>query len=213
MPSRLILFCLGILACSCFALNVPMARAADVGSVTRIRGDASAEASGQKRALRQDSHIALGDRLTTGDDARLEVKFADGTMLTLGEKADFTIDELSIGSQSGTALFTRKAGAILLAGGDIAKLPVHKIEIAGNAGTIGIRGTKVWGGVVKPNSLLDVFLIEGVVEVRTPTGTVILDKAGLGTSVTDANGKPADPIQWKPALRDQAIATVSFDQP
>ncbi len=126
--------------------------------------------------------MELGDRLLTGPGARLEVKFTDNTVLTLARKADFTIDELSVGKESGAALFTRKAGAMLLAGGDIAKLPVHKIEIASNAGTIGIRGTVVWGGVVKDKSLLDVFLIEGAVEVRTPGGTVVLDKPGLGTS-------------------------------
>lgn len=213
MPSRTLLFCFAIVPLCIGAFGF-VAEAASIGSVTRIRGDASAEATNhEKRILSQDAAVELGDRLLTGPGARLEVKFTDNTVLTLGEKADFTIDELSVGKESGAALFTRKAGAMLLAGGDIAKLPVHKIEIASNAGTIGIRGTVVWGGVVKDKSLLDVFLIEGAVEVRTPGGTVVLDKPGLGTSVGAVGGKPDDPIQWQPALRDRAIATVSFDAP
>ncbi len=189
------------------------AQAAGVGNVVRVRGEASAEASGQARTLAEGAAIALGDRLKTGPGARLEVRFSDGTDLTLGERADFTIDELSVGSDKGTALFTRTAGAMLMAGGAIAKLPQHRIEIASNAGTIGIRGTTVWGGIIKPGSLLDVFLIEGAVEVRTAAGTVVLDRAGLGTSVTAAGGAPQVPSSWADALRDSALATVSFNAP
>jgi hypothetical protein len=213
MPSRFFLICLGIIVISADFLWVGAAYAAIVGSVTRIQGDASALLSSETRHLTEGSAIQVGDRLQTGADARLEVTFIDGTMLTLGERADFTVDELSIGQERGTALFTRLAGAIVLAGGDIAKMPQHKIEIASNAGTIGIRGTKVWGGVVKPGSLLDVFLIEGEVEVRTPGGTVVLNQPGEGTSVTAMGRAPDTPLQWRPALRDQALATVAFTAP
>ena len=102
---------------------------------------------------------------------------------------------------------------MLLAGGAIAKMPHHRLEIAGNAGTIGIRGTTVWGGVIKPGSLLDVFLIEGAVEVRTAAGTVLLDRVGQGTSVTAMGGAPQQPTSWAEALRAGALATVSFDRP
>ncbi|HEY1722469.1 MAG TPA: FecR family protein [Magnetospirillaceae bacterium] len=205
-------WCVAILTLCCGLMTAPT-EAASIGSVTRIRGDASAESSGQKRNLTKDAEIDMGDRLTTGPAARLEIKFADGTTLTLGEKADFTIDDLTISKDSGIALFTRKAGAVLLSGGDIAKLPNHKIEIASNAGTIGIRGTTVWGGTIKDKSQLDVFLIEGAVEVRSPGGTVVLDKPGLGTSIGTIGAKPDDPTQWQTALRDRAVATVSFDAP
>lgn len=194
-------------------LSAEAANAASVGTVTRLRGEATAVTAGTTHPLAQNGQIELGDRIQTGPDARLEVKFTDGTVLTLGEKADFTIDELTLTPQEGIGLFTRTAGAILMAGGDIAKRPNHRIEINGNAGTIGIRGTQVWGGTIKDGSLLDVFLVEGLVEVRNAGGTVVLDKPGLGTSVTAAGSSPAAPVQWAPALRDKAIATVSFDAP
>ena len=190
-----------------------VAQAAAVGSVVRLQGEAEAQAGGRSHALARGAEIDLGDRLTTGPGARLEVKFTDGTDLTLGERADFTIDALTMSADSGTELFTRAAGALLLAGGEIARLPRHRIEIASSAGTIGIRGTTVWGGVVKPGSLLDVFLLEGAVEVRTSAGTVVLDRPGHGTSVTAIGGAPQPPISWAPALRRAAIATVSFNSP
>jgi hypothetical protein len=197
------------------AVTIPVssADAAGVGAVLRLRGEATAQAAGQTRTLAQGTEIDLGDRLKTGPGARLEVKFSDGTDLTLGENADFTIDALAVSGDTGTALFTRAAGALLLAGGEIAKLPQHRIEIASSAGTIGIRGTTVWGGTIKPGSLLDVLLIEGAVEVRTAAGAVVLDQPGLGTSVTAAGGAPQIPTSWAQALRANALATVSFDTP
>jgi hypothetical protein len=201
-----------------FALAAPLflanlAAAEPAGTVVRLRGEASADASGQSRALAVNAPIEIGDRLHTGSGARLEVKLLDGTDITLGEKADFTIDRLSLSEDQGIGLFTRAAGALRLVGGDITKKPEHKLEVASNVGTIGIRGTDFWGGAIKPGSLLDVFLIEGAVEVRTPGGTVVLDKPGLGTSITRQGAAPLAPNQWAAALRDRAIATVSFDAP
>jgi hypothetical protein len=193
--------------------DLTSAQAAAVGTVTRLRGEANAQAAGKTHALAESGEVDMGDRLLTGPGARLEVKFVDGTVLTLGEKADFTIDELTVTPGKGVALFTRVTGAIRLVGGDVTKQAEHKMEVASNAGTIGIRGTDVWGGTVKPGSQLDVFLIEGAVEVRNAAGTVVLDQAGLGTSVTAAGGAPVAPTQWPQALRDRAIATVSFDSP
>ncbi len=118
VPVRLIALSAALICC---LIGTMEAEAAAVGSVTRLRGDANALTAGQSRILAQDAEIDLGDRLQTGPNARLEVKFLDGTMLTLGEKADFTIDALTYTPKEGTALFTRLDGAIRLIGGEIAK--------------------------------------------------------------------------------------------
>src|SRR5262249_36507220 len=120
------------------ASAVTLAKGAPAGTVVRARGEVSAVLDGVSRTLAEGATIELGDRLKPGAGARIEVKFLDGTTLSLGEKADLTIDELSMGDGKGTALFTRTAGAIRLIGGAIAKEPEHKMEIATNAGTLGI---------------------------------------------------------------------------
>ena len=181
-----------------------------VGHVLRVQGEANAQAGGRSHTLTADAPVALGDRLLTGPDARLEVQFFDGTILTLGEKANLVVDEFVVTPGKGEALFTRVTGALRLIGGTVTKEERHKVQIASAAGTIGIRGTDVWGGTIKPGSRLDVFLIEGAVEVRTRAGTVVLDRPGLGTSITAAGGAPQAPTQWEPGLRDRAIATVTF---
>lgn len=187
------------------------AMAADIGKVTRIRGEATAGSGGRSHPLALASGVAIGERLVTGPDARLEVTLTDGTVFTLGENAVFTIDELSIKGNRGTALFSRIAGALRLIAGAVAKQPQHRIEITGAVATIGIRGTDVWGGSVR--SLYDVFLFDGSVEVRTRRGRVVLTEPGTGTSITAPGARPQRPDRWPPELQARAFATVSFDAP
>jgi len=208
-----LLLAAAMMCCGLSTMAPKGAKADPVGAVTRIRGDASALTGGQSHPLALDTEIAMGDRLKTGPGARLEVKFFDGTLLTLGEQADFTIDSLVVTPGKGEALFTRTAGAIRLLAGAVSKQADHRVEIASNAGTLGIRGTDVWGGTIRPASALDVFLIEGVVEVRSPAGTVVLDRPGLGTYIPKTGGAPEAPVQWPEGLRNQAFATVSFTAP
>lgn len=180
--------------------------AVEAGQVVRLRGDARTD--GAAAPLRVGSSIAVGDRLHTGPEARLEVRLSDGSDFTLGANADFTIDRLVIGERSGSALFHLTRGAFRMAGGMIAKLPDHRVEITAPLGVIGIRGTEVWGGsLISP---LDVFLIEGEVTVTTPGGQVVLNRPNQGTSIPAAGASPEKPHEWRPDLRARAIATVSF---
>jgi ferric-dicitrate binding protein FerR (iron transport regulator) len=201
------------LAVAAAALAVPgAARADDAGKVVRLRGDATVEAAGSAaHRLSVDESVAVGARLKTGPGARLEVKLVDGTDITLGERADFTIDMLTLTPTAGTGLFHRVSGAFLMLAGEVSKRPEHRMEVASNVATIGIRGTQLWGGSVK--SALDVFLIEGSVEVSTAAGRIVLERPGDGTSVQSAESAPSAPTAWAVALRDRALATVSFDQP
>jgi hypothetical protein len=47
---------------------------------------------GAKQPLAEGSAVNVGDLLTTGNDARVEITFLDDTKLTLGADAKLTID-------------------------------------------------------------------------------------------------------------------------
>ncbi|HVI50406.1 MAG TPA: FecR family protein [Candidatus Sulfotelmatobacter sp.] len=189
-------------------LFTSQAGAEEVGRVLRLQGQAAASSVETSRSLREGDRLSLGDRLTTGPGARLMAVLSDGSELTLGANTDFTIDELVLEKDRGSALFHLAKGAFRMVGGAIAKVPEHRMEIAAPLGTIGIRGTDVWGGSLK--SPMDVFLIEGEISVSTPGGAVILSKPGQGTSVTAAGQAPLPPSDWSEDLRRRAFATVSF---
>jgi len=128
----------------------------------------------------------------------------------LGANAEFTIDELVIAPERSSALFHLAKGAFRMIGGAVARTPDHRMEITAPIGTIGIRGTDVWGGSLE--SPLDVFLIEGEVSVTSKAGTVILNRPGQGTSVVGADSAPSPAHFWGPDLKGRAYATVSFGQ-
>lgn len=189
------------------------ARGDAVGAVTRLRGEASAQLGPATAPLAEGAALAPGVHLRTGPGARLEARLADGSDLILGERADFIIDQLILAPDRGNALFTRLAGAFQFVAGTLAQRPRHNIVVANDVGTIGIRGTAFWAGAIK--GLLDVYLIEGVVEVtsRGRGGSVLLYVPGFGTHINAPGGPPDEPIRWPAALRDRALGTTSFATP
>lgn len=191
-----------------FSSLASAAWAEDAGKVRLLQGQAAASGPEGSRALGPGAGFALNEHLTTGPDSRLMAVLADGSELTLGANADFTVDEMVLDQNHPSALFHLAKGAFRMVGGAIARMPGHRMEIASPLGTIGIRGTDVWGGSLK--SPFDVFLIEGQVDVTTPGGTVVLNQPGQGTSVMAPGQPPLPPVMWNPALRDRAFATVSF---
>lgn len=77
-------------------------------------------------------------------------------------------------------------------------------------GTIGIRGTDFWGGYLEADNI-DVLLISGehAIEVKNANGSVMLQKAGEGTTLKKDQIAPQVKI-WPQAKVDKAIATIAW---
>src|SRR5690242_12301225 len=69
------------------------AASADVGEVTKLRGQARAARNGSNVMLEVGTKIRSGDTIVTGPDARLKLQFLDGSTMTLGEASKLTIDK------------------------------------------------------------------------------------------------------------------------
>ncbi len=191
-----------LLACSGLS-----ARAADsVGDVSRQKEDASARLESVRRALHPDAPVYMGETLTTGRDARLEVILGDGATLTLGENAAMLLDELVVTPETSSGTLSLFTGVFRLAS-DSAR---HKdLTITTPVATIGIRGTDVWGGTIDGG--LGILLLDGEVTVTNNAGTVTLDEPGEGTTVLSADVAPAAVRLWPEAKAARAFATVSFE--
>lgn len=189
-------------------LAAPTLGAEAVGAVTRVQGRAVAERGTQVEPLSAEAPVIRDDRLVTGDASRLEVLLEGDTTLTLGENGALVLDDLIV-TPAESSLRIRVTGAFRLASG----LLPHgaRTEITTPLGTIGIRGTDVWGGPI--DGAFGVFLIDGVVEVSTQAGTVILDTPGTGTTLSAANAPPSDPVVWPGQKVDRAVAAISFSTP
>lgn len=116
--------------------------------------------------LRVGVELRNGDKLITGEQARIYVKTADGSTIKLGEKASLTLGGLSQ-QRDAQSLFEAAInvakGAFRFTTAAAAKLRPRDVTIKVANATIGIRGTDVWG---KDDEAMGVVcLIEGKIDV------------------------------------------------
>ncbi len=188
------------------------AHAADdqIGSVTRLQGEATWRSGFSPEPLFPGAPIFTNQKVSTGAGSRLELTFDDGTKLTLGENADMTLDTFVYDPDAGSG--TLKAavkGAFRFVSGQVSKQPDAQVAVTTPIATIGIRGTEFWGGPIDDQAL-GVFLIEGAVTVTNNAGEVVLDTAGQGTNIATRGAAPGPVTLWPQAKVDRAIATVTF---
>lgn len=182
-----------------------------VAKVVRIQNAAVALQDALPRPLDVGSNIQLGDIISTGKESRLELEFTDGTIVKLGERAHFTVVEFVIEQNGGNAVMRMLQGAFQVTSGKMMQLADASMTVQTQTATIGIRGTKFWGGVL--NNGFEVALLSGKgVDVSTKIGKVSLTEPGTGTRAADENVFPSEPLLWGQEKLDSAIRTVSFDQ-
>ena len=152
-----------------------------------------------------------GDRLRTGPGSRLRLRFIDGMELTLGDGAEMVVDAFAWApaAAQGKAALSLVQGAFLLDTGLVGKLPDHPLVVKTPVASVGVRGTRFWGGPL--DALLNVLLLEGRVVVTTPGGSVELGP-GQGTGIATVGAAPHPPSVWDGDRVARAVATVSFDR-
>ena len=202
----------GALALLCAALSLAAAAAraaaATVGAVDKAQGQVEAAQAGDIRALAVEGPVLFGDRLRTGPQARLEAKLADGTVLTLGEKGRLTVDKFVYDPdrEGGKLALSVKQGAFLFVGGKIEGPTGGHVDIHTPVGTLGVRGTTVWGGRIDGG--FGVLVLSGEVSLKTAKGRVVMHK-GQGTMVFDGKA-PTSAAPWPDDRVTRAVATISF---
>lgn len=183
------------------------------GKVTRIQGEATVQRGQAPVPLAVDDAVFVGDALSTGVEARLELEMNDGTLLTLSDNTHFSITEMDYapGTDGGHALLNLASGAFRAVTGRLTDTVNPDFTVNTPLASIGIRGTDFWGGFLSADAL-DVFLIDGHnVVVRNERGTTVLAKAGEGTTVGAMDEAPGPVKVWPQDKVDRAVATVMFN--
>lgn len=183
----------------------------EVGGVERLERKATATFEADTRQLAVEDAVFFQDLLETAEQARLAVALADGTRLTLGENASLRIDEFVYTPDSSTARLGLSVleGAFQFVGGDAENMEDSEVEINTTVGTLGVRGTAVWGGRI--DGSFGVFVFEGSVTVRNEAGEVSLGP-GEGTMVEAMDAEPSAPKLWPEEKVQRAVSTVSFQE-
>lgn len=191
------------------------------GVVEKMRGDASRQQGGEMVALTTGGTVYVGDMLATSAGARLRIRFLDDSILTLGEDARLSIDEVvytPAGREPEAGAQTLKfvQGVFLYVSGKIGHGAPDQVALNTPVATIGIRGTRVIAGELQtgmpPGRKHYGFqILEGAVVITAPLGSVTLDDPGEGTFLPLAGGAAPTPVrQWTPEEAAEAAAAVAF---
>lgn len=191
------------------------------GIVEKIRGEAFQAGAGTKKPLSVGSAILAGDLVTTGDDARLLIRFVDQSTLTMGEKAQLAIDELVYvpagrEPERGEQALKFVAGVFQFVSGKIAHSDTAQVALSTPVATIGIRGTKLLAGELQvgmpagqPHYGFQI--LEGAIDIVAPLGTVTLDEPGEGTFLPLTHQAAPTPVrQWTAEEAAEAANAVRF---
>lgn len=203
-----------------FSLTAPVwASSHDViARVISLQGDATLNATGAAtgESIRRGTALRQGDRVATGKDARLRVRFVGGSLLTLGgdTQLEVTRYEPATADQPQQAYFKLLDG-VILAVADGVTHGEGDYTIETTAGSIGIRGTIVWGGYFIPGQADFVLFEGGPVDISNELGSVTLTEPGQGTSIlVDDNQEglapPLPPEYWSAAKAFNATTTIAY---
>ena len=168
--------------------------------VIQLQGDARlvSATDGSTRSLTNNTRLHAGDRIKTGPDGNLSIRFADGSELLVLSDSDVTMDSLSAYGTTGM-VDTR----IRLQGGRVdtrvkpAQGPGSRYHIITPAAVAAVRGTqfRVSADTDKPVARSEV--IEGKVGI-SGAGASELVPAGFGT-IAEAGQAPQPPRELLPA--------------
>jgi hypothetical protein len=157
----------------------PLAAAQAVGSVTRVQNQAQI---GAKTAV-VGTTVQMNDELRTGANARLQVTFRDGTLLTLGQNARVVIDRYVFNPDQSTGAMALKTttGAVRFATGRLNQMRNKDITVTTPHAALAVRGTEFWMGPIDGHH--GALLLKGKVRVSNQAGAVTLSEPGQGTDI------------------------------
>jgi hypothetical protein len=184
------------------ALACPEAAAAPAsGLVEALRGTAFAESKEARRALALRASVFVEETVSTGEAARLALRFGRDTRLRLGAVARLKIDR-----------YVANAGGefSLLEGGLLYDRPRRRSSAESLLhtlfGLIAIRGTRLFAG--PSNDVFGIFVARGAADV-TAAGKTVTVRAGFGTNIARPGDPPTDPAPWTRPRITAALASVS----
>lgn len=201
----------------CFFSTPALAQEANtampIGTIAEIEGVVAMAEDGETIMPEVGREIYLNDVIETGPDSKALILFIDDTELTISENARFTVDEYVFDEQdpeTNKGRFNVTRGAFIFVSGLIGKNEQPDVKIETNYGSIGIRGTVVWGGAIDDE--YNVFVQEGEVFFATDRGRVTV-KEGQGTKVRNRRAIPSRAKAWGQEKIGRAVRTVALKNP
>jgi hypothetical protein len=180
-----------------------------IGNAIQLKPEAGARLDGAARALAVGAELHRDEQVWTSRGGRVDIEFADGSSVTLGENARLVLDEFVLpeGGGAGNQVLRSIAGALRFVGGAVDQSKAGATRIVTPIATMTVRGTEFFAGPI--DGAYGVFVYHGEVEVATSTGSVTL-KDGEGTTLIQSRVAPTPPKLWGKAKIARAEKLVGF---
>jgi len=166
---------------------------ASIAKVVALRGEAYIIHKNEKIKITLGSDIDTKDKIIT-KNAKLQLIFNDRTIITIGPKSEFGVDEYLNSAKKPKASFSMFRGTFKTITGKIGKIAPKRFKIKTKSATIGIRGTQLI--VEATPQKMEVMCTQGRIIVTDNTFNKSVDvPAGFSTQVTQGEApKPAEKI-------------------
>ncbi|MEC7121046.1 MAG: FecR domain-containing protein [Pseudomonadota bacterium] len=204
-----------------------VAHAASVALVIASRGEVVAVNEQGKRALQRRSTLFEGDRIETGNNSQVQIRFIDGALLTLEHQTKLEISRFEDNTQgkAGQVLLRLIQGGLRNLTGTIAEQHPERYRVESAVASIGVRGTDF--RVVLRNNKLAAGVYTGGIVVYNTAGSLELgaDRDFRFAWVTSPNHPPkghliapllldddSPQLQLLPTNEDVVQAIVNYNQ-
>jgi hypothetical protein len=171
---------------------------ANVGAIYKQRGEASIIRNGEPISSSEGMKLEESDIITTKENGKVVVKFKDNTLISIGQKSKFSINEYTYEDNIEAEKIKVKLG--FLSGkfksitGKIGKIAPKKFQLNTRTATIGIRGTKIVMDI-QPN-FEHVACTEGKIVVLDSLGNSLDVLSGMMVSISK-NKKSSNPKKYE----------------
>lgn len=203
---------LAVLLSGCFSHAPVSNQPVIVGTVTKAIGTPSIIRRNESYLIGVESLIYAGDIIQTDNGSKAQLTMIDRSVIRVGNNAHVVIHryEYTPGESSPQALITFTSGAIQIDTAGFAQAKHPDFQIQTPLASISLHSTKFWAGFIPGDRLLNLLLLHGKnVHVANDQGSVNLNSAGLGTTVT-AGRMPQAPVKWNTDKRETAIGTTTM---
>lgn len=182
------------------------------GTVSNLKGAVLAVQNAAFRKLEIGSEVYIGDILSTGANARLEIKMVDDGVFSLAQKTSFVVSDYTFGTGNDNVIVELLSGAMDGVSGQIAKVKDSPLTIKTPQATIGIRGTKFFIGHMAEDGKLHVaHWSGGGVHIQNFAGETLIQGAGHGVIIDHDRYVPPAPTLWSEEKRAKAKAMVRIE--
>lgn len=185
---------LSIIVLASVSLSAPArAGTAPAGQVIVASGTVEALApGGEARALRRRSPFYSGETIRTAAASEVQLRFADGALLSLRADSEFRVDDYRYENDGGAgdrSVSTLIKGGLRTITGVIGKQDPQAYQVKTPVATIGVRGTHYEAVLESPGSLV-LAAWQGGIRVQNEAGTMDL---GAGADYAFARAEAARP--------------------